>query len=149
MKVGVEIDMVVPDSVKALELYESVFGAERVEVTAYDRGLNEAVFTLFGTRFHLLDENEAYQLFAPKEGERRPMWLNILVPDIKATLEKAKQHGFAEIQPLTELAAMGVSNAILSDPFGYVWMLHQVHRVVSFEERTKLWDEKMKSEGNV
>ncbi|MDI9422462.1 MAG: VOC family protein, partial [Bacillota bacterium] len=25
------------------------------------------------------------------------------------------------------------------DPFGYVWMLHQVHKEVSFEERMKLW----------
>ncbi|MGV8082853.1 MAG: hypothetical protein AB2L09_04350 [Coriobacteriia bacterium] len=47
---------------------------------------------------------------------------------------------------LNEMPEMGASNAVLSDPFGYVWMLHQLHRVVSFEERTKIWDEKLKSE---
>lgn len=144
--VGVEIDMVVTDRVKALELYERVFGAERVEVTAYQKGMNEAVFTLFGTRFHLLDENEEYQLSAPKEGGCKSMWLNVLVPDIQATLSKAASEGFTEIQPLNEMPEMGASNAVLSDPFGYVWMFHQIHRIVSFEERTKIWDEKLKGE---
>ncbi|KAF1083960.1 hypothetical protein SPSYN_02872 [Sporotomaculum syntrophicum] len=37
--VGVEIDMVVPDSLKALELYEKVFDIERVEVTDYPKGM--------------------------------------------------------------------------------------------------------------
>ncbi|MEN6324559.1 MAG: VOC family protein [Syntrophomonas sp.] len=143
--VGVEIDMVVCDSVKALELYERVFGAERVEATAYENGLNEAVFTIFGTRFHLLDENAEYQLFAPKDGERKPMWLNVLVPDIKATFEKAIESGFNEIQPITEIPEMGVSNAVCTDPFGYVWMLHQIHREVSFEERTKILEGKLKN----
>jgi len=33
---------------------------------------------------------------------------------------------------------------MFSDVFGYIWMLHQVHREVSFEERTKLWEEMKK-----
>lgn len=28
-----------------------------------------------------------------------------------------------------------VSNFVFSDPFGYVWMLHEVRQDVSFEER--------------
>ena len=144
--VGVEIDMVVSDSVKALELYERVFEVERVEVTAYEKGLNEAVFLLYGTRFHLLDENPEYGLYAPKEDESKPIWMNVLVPDIKATFEKAIKSGFKEDQPITEIKEMGVSNAMCTDPFGYVWMLTQIHREVSFEERTKIWDEKLKNE---
>lgn len=138
---GVEIDMVVFDSVKALELYELVFGAERVEVTAYERGLNEAVFTLFGTRFHLLDENHEYQLFAPKKGEGKPIWLNLMVDDLKKTFEKAAAAGFLVIQDIVEMPEMGVSNAMVADPFGHLWMLHQIHREVSFEERIKHMDE--------
>lgn len=48
--VGVEIDMVVTDSLKALELYEKIFGVDRVEVTNFPRGENEVVFTLHGVR---------------------------------------------------------------------------------------------------
>lgn len=144
--VGVEIDMMVPDSIKALELYEAIFAVERVEVTAYERGLNEAIFTLFGTRFHLLDENPEYGLVAPKENEGKPMWINVLVPDIQAVYKKAIENGCTSFQPVTEMTEMGVSNAIFSDPFGFVWTLHQIHREVSFEERTKYFDAKLKSD---
>jgi hypothetical protein len=47
LMVGVEIDMVVPDSLEALRLYEKVFNAERIEVTAYEKGTNEAVFNMY------------------------------------------------------------------------------------------------------
>ncbi len=144
--IGVEIDLVVSNSVKALAVYEQAFGAERVEVTAFDQGLNEAVFTLLGTRFHLLDENPEYGMFAPKPEENKPIWLNVVVPDIRETHRKAMELGFTEIQPVTEMPEMGVSNAMLTDPFGHVWLLHQVYREVSFEERTKYWDEKLKED---
>ena len=32
----------------------------------------------------------------------------------------------------------GVTNSMFRDPFGYLWMLHQVHREVSFEEKQLL-----------
>ncbi len=43
--------------------------------------------------------------------------------------------------PKEELPDYGVSNAMFSDPFGYIWMLHQVHREVSLDERVRLWEE--------
>jgi len=33
---------------------------------------------------------------------------------------------------------------VFVDPFGYMWMLHQVHREVSFEERCRIIEESMK-----
>ena len=66
---GVEIDMVVTASLKALELYEKIFEVKRIEVTDYPKGTNEAVFTIYDTRFHMLDENPEYQLIAPKPGQ--------------------------------------------------------------------------------
>ena len=142
--IGVEIDFVVTDSIKALELYEQIFEAQRVEVTGYANGMNEAIFTMYGLRFHMLDENPAYMLIAPKEGDPKPMWVNITVPDINETYGKAMKAGCAELQPVTTMEAFGVSNAVFVDPFGYMWMLHQVHRVVSFEERCRIIEESMK-----
>ena len=69
MNIGVEVNFVVQDSIKALALYESIFEVRRVEVTEYPRGNNEAVFTIYGTRFHMLDENPQFMLIAPKLGE--------------------------------------------------------------------------------
>ena len=142
MVTGVEIDLVTSDSLKALELYEKIFEIERVEVTGFPKGENEVIFSLYGVRFHMLDENPEFQLIGPKTGDPKPIWFNIMVPDISATYSKAVSAGCTEIQPVTEIPDFGVSNAIFSDPFGHVWMLHQVHKEVSFEDRKKLWEER-------
>ncbi|HHT90249.1 MAG: VOC family protein [Limnochordia bacterium] len=138
-KTGVEFDFVVKDSLQALALYESIFEVERLEVTDLPVGQNEAVFTIYGTRFHLLDENPQFGLEAPAPGAPMSFWFNVMVPSIAHTFQKAINEGCTEVQPITELTDFGVSNAIFVDPFGYVWMLHQVHKEVSFEERMKLW----------
>lgn len=140
--VGVEIDMVVTDSLKALELYEIIFDLERVEVTDFPKGENEVVFTLYGVRFHMLDENPKFELKAPSQDGPKSIWFNILVPDIKVTFARAIGAGCTVVQPVTEMPDYGVSNAMFIDAYGYLWMLHQMHKEVSFEERTRLWDEK-------
>ncbi|NLW16426.1 MAG: VOC family protein [Firmicutes bacterium] len=141
--VGAEINMVVRDSLQALALYESIFEVERLEVTNYESGLNEAIFSIYGLRFHLLDENPDYSLVAPKAGEVKSFWVNFLVPDIQETYAKALAAGCQEIQPITRVEEMGVSNAIFSDPFGYIWLIHQVHCPVSFEERCEFFEKQM------
>lgn len=140
--IGVEIDFVIADSLKALELYEEIFEIERVEVTNFPKGENEVIFTLYGTRFHMLDENPEFHLIAPTIDKPNTIWFNVNVPDIKKTYEKALSLGCTELQGVTELPDFGVSNASFFDPFGYQWMLHQVHKEVSFEERVELWEEK-------
>lgn len=76
--VGVEIDMVVKDSLEALELYEKIFEIERIEVSNFPKGENEVIFSLYGVRFHMLDENHDFSLFAPKPGQNTSMWFNII-----------------------------------------------------------------------
>jgi len=140
--VGVEIDMVVTDSLKALELYEKIFDIERVEVSDLPQGENEVIFTLYGVRFHMLDENSKFGLIAPSPDKPNTIWFNILVPDINETFAKAISAGCQEVQAVTEMPDYGVSNAIFSDVFGYLWMLQQIHKEVSHEERIRLWKEK-------
>lgn len=134
---GVEIDFVVEDSLTALALYEKIFEVERVEVTEFPKGQNEAIFTLYGTRFHMLDENQNFNLFAPKIGQQATVWFNVIVPDIAAVHLKALENGCKEVQAVTEIESFGIINSVFSDTFGYVWMLHQVQRVVGFEERVE------------
>ena len=140
--IGAEIDMVVPESLKALALYKKIFDMEPIEVTDFSKGENEVIFSLYGVRFHLLDENPQFEMVAPKPGDAKPIWFNIMVPDIDGTFSKALNEGCTQVQPVTEMKEMGVSNALFIDPFGYLWMLHQVHEEVSFEERKKLWEER-------
>ncbi|ASN05440.1 VOC family protein [Virgibacillus necropolis] len=144
--VGVEIDMVVTDSLRALELYEKIFEIERVEVSDLPQGENEAVFTLYDVRFHMLDENPTFELIAPRIDDPKTIWFNILVPDIKETYSKAMDAGCTEIQAVTDMPDYGITNAMFADFYGYVWMLHQIHKVVSHEERIRLWEEKKGNE---
>lgn len=143
---GIELDMVVPDSLEALELYEKVFDIERVEVTDFDKGQNEVIFKLYGLRIHMLDESPDIGLNAPNDNSLFPIWLNVTVPDIDKTFTKAMDQGCTDIQPVQKVDDFGISNAIFVDPYGYQWMLHQVHRDVSFEERNEIWEEKLKGE---
>ncbi|WP_423188717.1 VOC family protein [Alkalibacterium sp. f15] len=144
--VGIELDMVVPDSLEALKLYEQIFELERIEVTGFDRGQNEVIFKLYDLKIHMLDENTDVGLKAPSENSLLPMWLNVTVPNIAETFSKALDAGCTTIQPITEIPDFGVSNALFVDPYGYQWLLHQVHKEVSFEERNALWEEKLKED---
>ncbi|MFS0749185.1 VOC family protein [Oceanobacillus sp. 1P07AA] len=142
---GVEIDLVVSDSLKALEYYEKIFDIERVEVSDFPKGENEVIFSLYGVRFHMLDENPKFELIAPSQDDPKTIWFNVIVPDIKDTYTKAMELGCIEVQAVTDLPDYGISNAMFIDPFGYLWMLHQVYKEVSHEERLKLWEEKRDS----
>ncbi len=140
MNHGVEINFVVSDCLEALKQYEQIFKIKRIEVTRLPKGQNEVVFEIYGTRFHMLDENPAFDLIAPTEGQSVTMWMNVIVPDIKATFEAAVRAGCEVVQEVVELPGYGVSNASFMDSYGYHWMLHQVHRVVDLEERLQLWE---------
>ncbi|MBC1934972.1 VOC family protein [Listeria grandensis] len=139
--IGVEIDFVVTDSLKALHLYQQIFDIEVVESTNFPRGTNEAVFTLHGTRFHLLDENPEFQLVAPKAENPTSVWFNVTVPNIQETFDKAVQAGSKILQEPTEMIDFGITNAMFTDEFGYTWMLHQIHKIVSLEDRVKLFEQ--------
>lgn len=138
----VEIDFVVEDSIAALKCYEKIFDVERIEVTDIRKGENEVIFSIYETQFHMLDENPTFSLVAPKPESPITMWINVTVPNIEETYAKAMEVGCKEVQPIVEMAGYGVSNASFIDPYGYHWMLHQIHQVVTHEERLKLWEER-------
>ena len=140
--VGVEIDLVVGDSLKALAFYHEVFGVKTLEVSNYEKGLNEAVFDLYGTRIHLLDENPEYQLIAPKEGDNTSIWINVMVENIRSAYKKALDNGGTKIQEVVEQRELLISNAIFKDPSGHIWMLHQMNQPVSTQEKANYLEEK-------
>ena len=141
--IGVEFDMVVKDALAALALYERIFDVERLEVTNYPIGSNDAIFNMYGGRFHLFDENPEYMMLAPKEGDPKPLWPSIALENIREVYAKAMEAGCTEIQPPTEIKEFGVINATFVDPFGHIWALIQIDRIISFEERDMIFKEKM------
>lgn len=134
MITGVELDFVVKDCLTALPLYQSIFDVLPIDVTDLEKGQNEAIFSIYDTRFHMLDENPDFQLLAPQEGGVQSFWFNVMVPDIDAVFKRAMEAGCTEIQPVTAMPSLGLSNGMFLDPFGYIWMLHQIHSEESFSD---------------
>jgi uncharacterized glyoxalase superfamily protein PhnB len=127
---GLEVCFCVPDTLAAIDLYGSVFGAETIEKTALAKGLNEAVFTVLGSRFHILDENPEADLHAPKEGQTVSIWFNMVVGDIKEVYDKALASDFSAIMGITVMENRGLRTAMVKDPFGHIWQLHQIDKAV-------------------
>lgn len=138
---SVEICFIVTDSLKALTFYERIFDLLRLEVTDFPLGTNEVVFSIYGTQFHLLDENPEFQMFAPKAGDPKTVWYNVTVTNISKTHKNALEAGCLEIQPITKVETHGVKTAMFSDPFGYVWQLHEIVRDVAPEERNASFEQ--------
>ena len=87
--IGVEIDFVVSDSIKALETYEKIFDIQRVEVSNYERGLNEDLYDVWNALSHARRKPVSVGRTAPRQSA--PMWINVLVPDIERTLRYSLQ----------------------------------------------------------
>jgi PhnB protein len=123
---SIEIDFVLPDVLEAFAMYSKVFGAEAVEKTSLEKGQNEVVFTIFGTRFHMLDENPEAYLVAPKEGQGGFLWFNLTVDNIKEVFGRAEAAGFTTVLPIQEVMGHRLKTSMQKDPWGYIWQLHEV-----------------------
>ena len=134
---GAEVNFIVKDSIKALNLYKKIFenSLEVIEESDFGIGSSEVIFTIHSMRFHMLDENENYNMVAPTGGHINTIWYNVSVRDIKQTHANAIKNLCKELQEVTKMDKMGISNSMFIDTFGYVWLLHEVHEVKTYEER--------------
>ncbi len=137
---GLTIAYVVQDVANSLETYAGIFP---INVVSHTDSHSEAVFSLFETRFQLFAENEAEGLYAPGEGEGMPFWFNLVVPDLPDVWKKAMSLDCQTIQAPIHMEQMGITNAMFADLEGYVWMLHEVHEVISFDDRVDYFEQEM------
>jgi len=123
--IGVKINFVVTDCQQALEMYRHIFDIQHESVTNDEHGANEAEFTMYGTKFHILDGTPKCKTVESNPSAPGFIWIDITVPDIKDIYKKAMAAGCQELQSPTELEGLCVTNAVFADPFGFVWMLQQ------------------------
>ncbi|MGX7196179.1 VOC family protein [Enterococcus olivae] len=133
--------LVVPDAIEAMTFYETVFDGIRGEVYEFPdkTGLNEANITVGNVPLRLIDANPAFDCYPPNKDEIDSIWLQIVVEDVAAILEKSKTKGATVTQEINEF--MGTKHAEIQDPFGYTWTINQILREVSFEERYRFYQE--------
>lgn len=135
------LNLIVPDALEAMEFYEKAFDGLRKEVYSFPdkTGLNEANIIVGDVALRLMDENPAFDCYSPKKEEIDSMWLQLVVPDVVATLQKAAALGATITQEPDEF--MGTRHAEIVDPSGYTWTINQIIREVSFEERYRFYQE--------
>lgn len=139
------LNMVVADSIEAMEFYEKVFDAKRGDVFHFPdkKGENEANITVGNVELRLIDENTSYSCYPPKKGEVDSIWLQIIVADTDAVLKKAVENGAVVGQEPSEF--MDTRYAEITDPFGYTWTINQIIREISYEERYQFYVENQES----
>lgn len=120
-----EINYVVSDCLAATEEYQYVLEAKIIEKTHLKKGLNESIIEIGGALFHLMDENEAYQLIAQKEENHSSSWINLRRENISQIWERAIQKGWCEVMALEDIQEVGLRQGIVRDSFGYVWILQE------------------------
>ncbi|MDR0722341.1 MAG: hypothetical protein LBF75_06045 [Treponema sp.] len=86
--------------------------------------MNEVVFTIFESRFHMLDESSENGLNAPKEAYPVTIWFNILVEAVQPVFDKAMKRGFSTVFPITYEPVHNIERFMVKDPFGMVWLVH-------------------------
>ncbi len=123
-----EVNMVVSNSVLALDLYNRIFELEYYEKTNLKLGNNEAFFSINGLHFHMYDENLEYGLVAPFVNEESSCWFNITVDNIEDIFNKANKYHCKITMPITYIETHKVYNGMFKDHFGYSWLIHQASK---------------------
>jgi len=123
---GVKISLVVNDCFVAFDLYKKVFDAKELHRTSLSKGQNRIAFMMCGGSFQLFDENRKFLLSAPAKLSPRSVWFDLLVDDVELTVQKGKDAGFLVFEPAQFLEDFGRVFATIGDPFGYMWMLHEI-----------------------
>lgn len=136
-----EVNFVVKNALTSLDFYQKVFEVEEVEVGDFILGQNEVAIRVDNLYFRILDENPDFQMFAPTEESSVHSWFNIIVSDIEYSYAQAVAEGAKEIQAVKELPEMGIKNAVFKDPFGYVWLLHEVVQEIDYDTRVQILEQ--------
>lgn len=144
------LNIVVSNALLALDFYEKVLNAKRGDIFEFPNRRRENEVNVFvgNVALRLIDDNPAYECFAPKQGATDFMWLQLRVDNVDATLVRAENQGATQIQTPSEF--MGMYHAQFTDPFGYTWTIYQQLKEISFQDRyeaySKLQEDKATEE---
>ena len=120
-----EINMVVKGAKESADYYKSLFGAKILSKTDLESELNEIQMEIGGVEIKVLNENADYGMIAPTSESVKSTWINLIVDDIKATIDKAVELECNIISPITEFPDSKAINAVFSDRYNHIWVINQ------------------------
>jgi PhnB protein len=134
----VSVYLVVPDSAKAIELYQKAFGAQEKYRMAGPggQGVMHAEITIGDSTVMLSDENPGWGTKSPLTLGASPVGLFIYTEDVDAAFDRAVKAGCTVEMPLADMF-WGDRYGKLKDPFGHQWQMATHKEDVSPEEMAK------------
>jgi PhnB protein len=113
--------LAVRDGSAALDFYQSVFGAQKVQEYREDNRLSHAELKIGGTYLMLAEENPKIEFNAPSPGRATDSNM-IYLDDVDDVVERAVHAGARLVSPVADLP-FGDRSGTIVDPFGHRWMV--------------------------
>ena len=132
--------LAVKDAAKAIEFYKAAFGAtELFRLNDPETGkVGHAELRVNGSLIMVADEYPAYNK-SPATLGGTPVKICLMVADVDAALERAKQAGASVIMPAAD-QFYGHRSACVADPFGHEWLLQHEIEKISPVEMQRRWN---------
>ena len=136
--------LAVKDAAKAIEFYKAAFGAtELFRLNDPETGkVGHAELMVNGSLIMVADEYPAYNK-SPATLGGTPVKICLMVADVDAALEQAKEAGATVIMPAAD-QFYGHRSACVADPFGHEWLLQHEIEKISPVEMQRRWDAMVK-----
>jgi PhnB protein len=107
----------------AIDFYKQAFGAEELmRLPGPDGRLMHGAVRINGATVMLTDENRQWGALGPKTLGGSPVTLNLTVPNVDASFERAVRAGATAVMPVAD-QFWGDRYGIVRDPFGHSWAL--------------------------
>ena len=133
---SVNVYLVVPNSMDAIEFYGNAFGATpglRIPGPMGDRTTMHAEVKIGNSTVMLTDENPAWEKKSPATLGGSPVGLHIYVDDVDAAFAKATEAGCTVGMPPSD-TFWGDRFCQINDPYGHTWSIATHVKTMTEEE---------------
>ena len=128
------------DANAAIEFYKQAFGAtERMRLIEPSGKIGHAELAIGDSVIRLSDEYAEYGVLSAQTLGGSPVRINLHVPDVDALARQAVAAGAKIVRPVAD-QFYGYRAGVVSDPFGYTWILSTHIEDVSAEEMQRRFD---------
>ncbi|MBO0475051.1 hypothetical protein IGL98_000872 [Enterococcus sp. DIV0840] len=119
------LNLFVPDTEKAMTLYEKIFDAKKIELTTTDT-MKSGRFSIGESLFALADEQPENGGKSPLTLKDTPVCIQLICNNVEELVEKTLAAGCILEMPITVVPnKFKVAN--IKDPFGFVWSISEVY----------------------
>ncbi|GGD04143.1 VOC family protein [Enterococcus wangshanyuanii] len=119
------INLFVPNTEKAMNFYENLFDAKRIELTISEKD-SSGRFNIGESMFALADEQPESEAKSPLTLKGTPFCIQLICDNVDELVEKSLNAGCTLEMPVMIIPdKFKVAN--VKDPFGFVWSISEVY----------------------